>query len=113
MSLLKGVSLHSLNSTPKSINYVHQILLLEYIFQSYVCQNYVRFRVQNYMFLLRWAILLTVEIDGANLQLQYVQMCVNMCFGNLVTTSSRQRLRLKLFLNICNVIIYVASVILS
>ena len=35
------------------------------------------------MLLLRWAILLTVEIDAANIQLHYVKICVKMCFGNL------------------------------
>ena len=37
-----------------------------------------------YIFLLRWALLLTVERDGANIQLQYFKSCVEMCFGNYV-----------------------------
>ena len=45
------------------------------------------------------AILLTVECDGAHVQLHYVNICVKMCFRNLVTTTVRQQLRLKWFLN--------------
>ena len=49
------------------------------------------------MFLLRWAILLTVEIDGATKHLHYVKTCVKMCFGNLITIMLRQETCLKLF----------------
>ena len=51
--------------------------------------------INSYIFLLQWAILLTVEIDGANIQLP--QNCVNMCFENLSTVSLRQKLRHKWF----------------
>ena len=45
---------------------------------------------------LRWAILLAVEIHGANMQVHCVRKCVNMCFGILITITLRQKLRLKL-----------------
>ena len=49
------------------------------------------------IFLLHWAIMQTVEIDGANIQQNYIKKCVRMHFGNLVTIMLRQKLRLKLF----------------
>ena len=48
-------------------------------------KNHVWFRFLNYICLLRWAILLTVGIDGANIQLHYVKICVYMWFWNLLT----------------------------
>ena len=66
----------------------------EIYFKITYVENYVRFRFQNEIFLLRWTILLAVEMYGAHIQLQYAQNCVKMCFGNLITSTIRQNLRL-------------------
>ena len=51
-------------------------------FQSYVRQKSRSIEVSEFIFLLRWAILLTAEIDVADLQLHYVQICFKVClFG--------------------------------
>ena len=78
------------------------VLLLFWFWNSlqfpYV-KNCIRFGYLISIFLLRWAIQLAVEIDGANLQLHDVNICVKVCFGNLATITLPQNLRLKLFLS--------------
>ena len=50
-----------------------RILLLEYVSKLRYVENYVRCRFQNYVFLWRRAILLTVEINGTNAQLHHIK----------------------------------------
>ena len=68
-----GSGLHVAATYTSNINnHVRQIRFWN-VFQNYVRQNYVWFRFQSLIFLLRWAILSIVESDGTNTNTQLPQ----------------------------------------
>ena len=57
-------------------NLVCRNLVFESISKLRYVNNYIQFRFRNFISPLRRTILLIVEIDGANVQLQNVKMCL-------------------------------------
>ena len=64
-----------------------------------VCTFDLDIRINYFYYVRQFLLIVTVEIDGANSQLHYVKISVNMCLGNLVPITLRQKSRLTLFLN--------------
>ena len=102
-------------TSPKSVlnkrttnmkNYADRNLVLEPISKLRTSKIYVRSWFQTQTFLLHWAILLTVEIDGANIQLHDVKIRVQTCFWEY----NYNCVMSKITSWMCNAIIYVASV---
>ena len=60
-------------------------------------KSHVQCRFQNSIFLLRWAIRRIVDFDDANIQWHYIKICIDMCFGHLVTNMLRHDVCPKVF----------------